>query len=611
MANGTKVLELRIALEPDNGARAIAWYWDQWNNQRDTKRSQWSELKKYIFATDTRTTANNVLAWSNTTTTPKLCQIRDNLHSNYISALFPNDKWLQWTAYTKDDAAHEKAKTITAYMDNKAREGGLRSRVSRLVLDYIDYGNAFAQASYEARYNRDTVDDSIIPSYIGPLLERISPEDIVFNPLASSFKNTPKIVRSVKTIGELLALAETSPENSFWRDVVAHRLEVRSKFGAYKAEDWSKASQYSVDGFGNLYEYYMSNYVEILEFYGDLHEEGSMEVKTNRMMTIVDRCKVVRDVPINTYSGNAPIYHVGWRLRPDNLWAMGPLDNLVGMQYRIDHLENLKADAMDLSVWPPLKIKGEVEEFTWAPGAEIHLDENGDIEEVSKNMGAIITADQQIQALEDKMELYAGAPREAMGIRTPGEKTAFEVNSLLTAAGRIFQEKATNFEVELLEPGLNGMLEQSVRNMDEADVVRIIDTDLGVTQFKSITQDDLVAKGILRPVGARHFSQQSQDLQNLIGVANSPLWATISPHVSGKNLAGLIDDIVNIRGYQVFRPNVAVMEARETQTLAGQAAEDAQVEATGPSEADVPDLPPEELNVAGNDTGGSFENIPA
>jgi hypothetical protein len=611
MANGTKVLELRIALEPDNGARAIAWYWDQWNNQRDSKREQWSELKKYIFATDTKTTANNILPWSNTTTTPKLCQIRDNLHSNYISALFPNDKWLQWTAYTKDSASHEKAKTITAYMDNKAREGGLRSRISRLVLDYIDYGNAFAQASYEARYNRDTVDDSIIPSYIGPLAERISPEDIVFNPLASSFKNTPKIVRSVKTIGELLALAETSPDSAFWRDVVARRLDVRSKFGAYKAEDWSKASQYSVDGFGNLYEYYMSNYVEILEFYGDLHVEGSMEVKTNRMMTIVDRCHVVRDVPINTYSGNAPIYHVGWRLRPDNLWAMGPLDNLVGMQYRIDHLENLKADAMDLSVWPPLKIKGEVEEFTWGPGAEIHLDENGDIEEVSKNMGAIITADQQISALEDKMELYAGAPREAMGIRTPGEKTAFEVNSLLTAAGRIFQEKATNFETELLEPLLNGMLEQSVRNMDEADVVRIIDTDLGVTQFKSITQDDLVAKGVLRPVGARHFSQQSQDLQNLIGVANSPLWATISPHVSGKNLAGLIDDIVNIRGYQVFRSNVAVMEARETQSLASQAAEDAQVEATGPSEADVPDLPPEELNVAGNDTGGSFENIPA
>jgi hypothetical protein len=28
---------------------------------------------------------------------------------------------------------------------------------------------------------------------------------------------------------------------------------------------------------------------------------------------------------------------------------MGPLDNLVGLQYRIDHLENAKADALDLN----------------------------------------------------------------------------------------------------------------------------------------------------------------------------------------------------------------------------------------------------------------------
>ena len=83
---------------------------------------------------------------------------------------------------------------------------------------------------------------------------------------------------------------------------------------------------------------------------------------------------VVLKEPIPSWSGHAPIYHVGWRTRPDNLWAMGPLENLVGMQYRIDHLENLKADAMDLAVLPPLVIKGEVEQFKYAPGAEIHID---------------------------------------------------------------------------------------------------------------------------------------------------------------------------------------------------------------------------------------------
>lgn len=606
MPRANMTLEIQQYLEQDGFAKAIAFYWDEWDNQRETKKQQWQELKKFIFATDTSTTANRELPWSNTTTTPKLCQLRDNLHSNYISALFPNDKWLSWTAYTAEAATKEKAKTITGYMDNKARESGLRTTVSRMVLDYIDYGNVFAFAGYENRYSINEMNE-MIPQYIGPKAERISPEDIVFNPLAASFEKSPKIVRSVKTIGELIKLSQTDPDQAFWAQVVERRMIGRSKYGAYKAEDWAKAEQYSVDGFGNLYQYYMSDYVEVLEFFGDLHVHDSNEIVVDKCITVVDRCHTVRNERINTITGKAPIYHVGWRMRPDNLWAMGPLDNLVGMQYRIDHLENLKADAMDLTIWPPLKIKGEVEQFVWGPGVEIHTDENGDVEEVSKNLNNILAADNQIQLLEDKMELYCGAPREAMGIRTPGEKTAFEVNQLMTAAGRIFQEKTTNFEVNLLEPLLNGMLEQAVLNMDEADVVRTIDTDLGVQQFKSITRDDITAKGILRPIGARHFAQQAQDLQNLLGISQTPIWQQIMPHTSAIALSDLVNDITNLTAYKIFRPNVAVMEAKDTQSLAGQAEEDAMVEASGPSEADVPPLNPEDVQ----QEGGSFENIAA
>ena len=606
--NSDKVVELKTNLMQQGEAKWIANLWTTWNNQRQTKMAEWQELKKFIFATDTTKTANHVLPWSNTTTTPKLCQIRDNLHSNYISAIFPNDKWLTWNAYSKDSAVREKSKIITAYMENKAREGGLREKISRLLLDYIDYGNCFAMASFESRY---TLKDgqAYIPDYIGPTCERISPEDIVFNPLASNFKNTPKIIRSIKTLGELKKLAQTHPDYAFWDAVVTRRLSLQANYGGTKAEDWGKASQYSIDGFGNLHEYYMSNYVEVLEFYGDTHNPETGELKTNRMITVVDRSIVARDIEISTYSGRAPIYHVGWRLRPDNLWAMGPLDNLVGMQYRIDHLENMKADAMDLLVIPPLKIKGEVEAFEWRPGAEIHVDENGDIGEVLKNLGGVIQADNQIEALEAKMEMYAGAPREAMGIRTPGEKTALEVQTLNSAAGRIFQEKTTNFEVTFLEPLLNGMLEQARRNMDETDIVRVIDTDLGVTQFKTITVDDLTAKGILRPVGARHFSQQAQDLQNLVGVANSPLWELVKPHTSGKAIMRFVEDIVSLNGYDMFRDNVGIMEQKESQQLIQQASENLQVEAGTPGIESIPKMTPDQA--AQPQSGGIFENIPA
>lgn len=590
-----KVAEITAMLPRDSEAEWVGALWDRYNNARMEKLMQWAELKKYIFATDTTTTSNSTLPWKNSTTLPKLTQIRDNLHSNYMSALFPNDKWLQWQAYTKDDAKKKKAKVITAYIENKARMSHLRTTVSRQVLDYIDYGNAFGTVTFERRF-MTKAGGTLVRQYVGPRAVRISPEDIVFNPLADTFADSFKIIRSVRTIGELKRLAQTNPEHAFWEGAIARREELQRKIqGGYSKEDFNKAAQFEVDGFGNLYEYMMGPYVEILEFYGDYHNVDTGVLETSRMITVVDRCVMVRNVPIETDDGLAPIWHVGWRLRPDNLWAMGPLDNLVGMQYRIDHLENLKADAMDLVVHPPLKVVGEVEEFVWAPGVEIHIDENGDVAPVQSELNALIVADNQIQELMDKMELMAGAPREAMGVRSPGEKTALEIQTLDNAAGRIFQEKSTTFEIELLERELNGMLESGRRNMEGSDVISSTDNAIGAQEFMTVTKEDITANGVIRPVGARHFAQQATELQNLIGIANSPLWAMVAPHTSGKNLTKFVDDITNISAYNIFRENVAVEEAAETQAFMQQASEDLEMQATGPVETQT--LPPEEATI--------------
>lgn len=579
-----KVAELNTILGQNEDGKWVGYMWDQWNTQRMPWLDQKSELQKFLFATDTTTTSNSSLPWKNKTTLPKLTQIRDNLHSNYLSALFPNDKWLKWTAFTQNDASHKKAKTITSYMENKTRLGGLKQIASRLLYDYIDYGNAFAMPAFEKRYHEYKPEGSLVPSFIGPKAVRVSPLDIVFNPMATSFRDSPKIVRSVKTVGELKRLAQTAPEQAFWEKAVKRREFINKSAGGFSKEDWSKAEQLQVDGFGNLYDYYQSGFVEILEFYGDFHDQLTGELQVNQMITVVDRCLMVRQADIPTYDGAAPIFHVGWRLRPDNLWAMGPLDNLVGMQYRIDHLENLKADAMDLTVHPMYKVKGEVEEFTMYPGAQIMIDENGDVEELGRNLGPLINADNQIELLEARMELYAGAPREAMGVRSPGEKTALEVQTLSNAAGRIFQEKINTFETEMMEPLLNAMLEVARRNFDEMDVISTLDNDLGATEFLEITKEDIIARGVIRPIGARHFAQQAQDLQNLVGISSSPLWALVAPHTSGKNLTKFIEDSTSIHGYEIFRPNVAVMEQQETQGLMNQAAEDLEVSAAVPAE---------------------------
>lgn len=579
MAN--KPLEIGKLFHRDKPAEFIATTWFNLNSQRQTKIEEWKELRNYIFATDTSTTSNSVLPWKNSTTIPKLCQIRDNLHSNYLSALFPNDDWLRWEAYDADSASKDKRDAIQAYMSNKAREGGLRGVSSQLLYDYIDYGNAFATVDFEASYRLDT-EGKPVQNYVGPKMIRISPLDIVFNPTSADFKSSFKIIRSIKTIGELKDLADSSPDNAFLKQALSNRDEMMKYANTYGAEEFDKAEGYLADGFGNWHDYLQSGYVELLTFYGDIHNADTGEYQKGRIITVIDRMWVVGNEPYPTWLGHAPIFHVGWRSRPDNLWSMGPLDNLVGMQYRIDHLENLKADAMDLAVLPPLKIIGEVEEFVYRPGEEIHIDAEGDVQELGRNAQWVIASENQIQMLEQRMEMYAGAPREAMGIRTAGEKTAFEVQQLQNAAGRIFQEKITGFETELLEPVLNAMLETARRNLDHTDVVRSINSDLGVTAFLEVSKEDITASGVLRPIGARHFAAQAQLLQNLSGVFNSTIGQIISPHLSGKNLATLVEDILGVNRFELFRPNAAIFEQQETQRLMNQAEETLEVEASAP-----------------------------
>ena len=576
-------VEFYDCVKGSDEARHVAWMWDRFNNQRRQKIEEWKELRNYLFATDTSTTTNSTLPWKNSTTRPKLTQLRDNLHANYISALFPNDNWFKWEGHTVDDATTKKARTIESYMVSKTRQANFKTEASKLLLDFIDYGNTFATVIAENRV-KELPDGSTTTEYVGPRLVRISPLDIVFDANASSFNDSFKIVRSLRTIGDLRTMAQDEPDNAYLIDALNKRELIHRNMGTYSIEDQDKAEGILIDGFGNLSEYYQSGTVEILELWGDIHDPVSGELQRNMVITVIDRAHVIRKEKINNYLGAAPFFHVGWRTRPDNLWAMGALDNLVGMQYRIDHLENLKADAMDFLVHPPLKIKGEVEEFQWAPGAHIHIDEDGDVVEMALNMSSVALTNNEIMGIEAEMELFAGAPREAMGVRTAGEKTAFEVQQLQNASGRIFQEKITVFERELIEPVLNAMLETTLRNMTESVIVGTTNDDLGGMVFRTITRDDLAANGLLRPTGARHYAAQAQLMSNLNMLYSGALGQIIAPHVSTLQMAKLVEDALGLDKYNLISPNIAIAEAQEAQALAGQAQEDLAVAQSTPVE---------------------------
>lgn len=555
-----KSITLNEILKPEDLAAEIANKWMLWQAARSTWRANKDELLSYLFATDTSHTSAITTPWKNKTTRPKLCQIRDNLHANYINALFPSSNWLTWLPLEITDEWTQKKQAILQYIYSKINhpESKFYETVSRLVLDYIDYGQVFAIGNnyYAPWYENDS---SIVLTYQGPKLHRISPMDVVMDPSGKDAESTPKIHREMMSIGDLYCLkqSETAPYNlEAIKKALAKRREVIDYQGNIAdIADEHVRKQYTVAGFGSPELYFNSDMVEILTLYGNIYDRNSKQYRHNRIIKVMDRSTIIMDMPNYTTNGSPVIRTVGWRLRPDMLWAMGPLDNLVGMQYRIDHLENLRADAFDHIAFPTKLIKGDtVTDIKGQPGEHIYVDNDSNVSFLNPDTTAL-HADIQIRQLEEAMEEYAGAPRQAMGIRTPGEKTKFEVQTLENNAGRVFQLKAAWFETNILESLLNDMLDGAARNMGTSGEQFVYkDPVSGIASPVQITKEDLNLKGILRPMGARHFAEKANRFQSMVQYQqmvrpevwrhfDDRVWATIDADSLDLTRYGVLKDV--------------------------------------------------------------------
>lgn len=553
-------------------AKEISNKYDLWKTHRTTWETGVKEVRDYLYAVDTTTTGNVTNPFANRTTIPKLMQLGQNLHANYFEHMFSNPDYINWEAHNRESALEKKRMSIESYIRTKARQQNLSSTFSQLLWDWIIYGNCFSELTYvnETKFDEET--GTFIPGYIGPKLVRISPHDITFNVAGSSFSRTPKIIRYVYSVGDIARLVKERPDLGWTQEVldniISKRKILRNNAKQISTSELDKTQGLIADGFNDLLTYYNSDLVEVLEFVGDMYlgDEGIL-LKDHRI-TIVDRSEVVRKEPVSSWSGSSYIYHDGWAHRPDNLYGMGPLESLVGMQYKIDKLENLRADVFDQIAYPTTVETGDVEFFgvRGAPGGRYLVQDGGDVKYLAPDT-TVLQADFQIQQTMNDMELLAGSPRESMGFRTPGEKTKFEVQTLDNAANRIFRHKVSQFETNIVEPVLNDMLEMARRNLDGADLIRAVDSTFGVEDFLEITKEDLTASGKLYSRGSQHFISQANMVQNLQTIFNSPVAEFIAPHVSKLNLAKAVEDLLGVEQFSLVQENIGVLEDIETQRI--------------------------------------------
>lgn len=587
--SGANTADFKGALSSDGTlAGNIFNLWTEWKSSKFLAESRWTEVKNYVFATSTKDTTNQKLPWSNTTHRPKLYNIYNNLLVNTDFSLFPHREWLEFYGYDDESSTKEKREAALAYLNTKHSLSGFREVVRDLINDWILYGNAFAGVEYVTEYTTHPLTGEKVPAFIGPRPYRISPYDIVMNAKASSFQAAPKIVRSRTTIGELVRAMEENPSLGYDMSVLKMMEEDRLAVDTSET-DQEKNESFIPDGFGDSGDYYRSGHTKLYEFYGDIYDPEAGVLLKNYVVTVADGVHVLRKQPIDSFTGRPNIYQVVWKQRPDNLWGYGPLDNLVGLQYRINHLENAKADAFDDMLDPDIVLIGNVE--VQKVGAATHYfipDGNGRVDYLRPDT-TILNADFQIQDLEAAMELYANAPREALGIRSPGEKTAFEVNMLTSAANRGFEYQTTVFS-KFLEDIVNGELEAAVQNLNGSDIVSVIDNDFGVEEFVRITREDLVSNGKVIPVGAREFARKQRVTQQLMTFYQTGMQdPEVAQHFPATKLAELWSELLDFEElYEQYGRIPERLEAASREAVAQNSlAERQMIDPTGLSEDEI------------------------
>lgn len=553
----------------DDYAKKISDYFSLWNQQRTTALGKAQEARNYLYATDVISAMQSAsMPWKNTTHIPHLSQLSENLQNQYWEILYSDPKFLRFSGATPDD--RKKSSLIDKWLLQKLEQKQFRDTTARkLLVEYVLYGNCFLEVEYVSE-----VDDNKQEIYKGPVFSPVSCLDIVFDCTAKDFASTPKITRKLMHIADVEDLALNHPSNTYDQAAINKLKATRNPSNAKVWTDSIKDMNITYDGYRNPEQIMQSEMVELLTYRGSIYNCETGEMQRNRIITVADRWFVIRNEPNTAPIGFDGIHHAGWKPRPDNLWAQGPLEQLVGMQYRIDRLENARADIFDQNIIPKMLITGQVDEpdDPNAPGATWRALDNASSVQILHPDNTVLQADTQIPFYMRKMEDVVGALPLQQGIRTPGEKTLGEVQTLETNAQKISQGKVSLLEVMLSKAFDEAYQRMVGRDFDIVDYMEIFNDLKQASVVEAISTSELKAKGRITCMGSRHWAQR----QKLIAAAQGILGTffqdpRVRNHFSGKAMADVLAGELNWEELGIVGEYIGVKEDVEAQAM--QAAE--------------------------------------
>ncbi len=533
-----------------NVASSISGFWDSYNSRRAKAMAKWKEIDLYRYATDTKDLpgADN---FDHNVHIPITHIVDEKLKSILNATAFPHEDWLGWEASDFEAENVEKRNRVLSYINKVHSLTKFTREGKKALADLVAYGNNFLQTVHVNESSEEG--GKIVEGYVGPKTYRISPYDIVFDPTSPSFEESFKVIRKKMTVGEFALFAEkhsdlVDPE--VVRNILSRRI---GSSDSATTNNQYKDAQYVPEGFDSLDGYYMSGYVHVLWFYGSIFDEATLKVIPNRCILVADYNKIVFD----KHDPDPKIRKGGWKERPDNLWSQSPLEPIIGLNYEINHRENAKNDAIDKFIHPDELYIGDPEIIhddvtgrreIWAPI-------NGSAQDITPD-ASTLSFNTEIDKLTMTVMQVVGIPPDVIGFRSPGEKTAFEVQNLNDGAFRDFVDHVAQWEQDCLEKVIGDQISVGRAHFNGSTVT--VNSPEGIPLSAAVSKEDLKVNAVVVPQGARRFARMLQQLAGIQSMAQTLQF--YQSHVDSYNLAKAIETLSGLDEFGIIKKFAAIEE---------------------------------------------------
>ena len=412
---------------------------------------------------------------------PVLYEAVEAIHSNLLNALFPaNEKFFSVTGKTESD--HQQSQLIEEFIRGKLEDLGFFEKYSLFLKQAIITGNTVAAVPWRRKTRKRRIQKPVALFGLTVGYSRVEQEELVCNgpdfqvidmfdfcidPNEPDFEKARVIRKIDRSLRELQAspiysnLENLQGGNALADTDDSHKASRRRSFGI---ED----SVSKMDG--------DSDKITLLEAWGDFNIDDVLY--ENYVCVVANGSTVIRFEPNPYDCGLKPFVFTGFIPVPNEVYGIGAIEKSLGLQHAINTLTNQKLDVINISINNPFTYlinddAFDPESVITRPGALIPVKSHDTLRPI-QYLNNFTVAFNEIADLKTEAQEATGAFKYFTGADSdPLQRTATEVNALVSGGAQKFSSFLAHLEHTSLEPFLRIVFEHARQFVNESENMAI------------------------------------------------------------------------------------------------------------------------------------------